>query len=339
LAEKLSAAPTNLGLTDEPPASLTLEPKVEPKLEPKVEPKLEPKVEPKLEPKVEPKNEFKVTELDKADQDFLDYLDKDINTEPDKKDVKDLGNDEIKLKATEYEQLLADPFFKAFVDYRKNGGTDIATFAKNIIGEDVSKLSDVDLYKRDLQSIGDISPEDIDEEIESFNLKSKIEQKRITNPIREQLKKQQEEAVKNFSVAPNQNIEIRKQAAQVAAKELDTSVQALIGSKYNALYITPEMGENIKNFVNNQSATSKYDDKGNFVGFDIADSIETAIFKLYKKNLQKATYALGKTQGMAEVLKERQRPNDNNTSLSNTIPASQMSVKEAAKQIVADSRR
>lgn len=209
-------------------------------------------------------------------------------------------------KAKEYESLLQDPFFKAFTEFRKGGGEDIRSFAKNIAGRDVDSLSPEDVYREDIKLLG-ITEEQIADEMDRFDLLSPVEKLRLTNPIKQALKKQQEESVKSFSMPVNKNAERQALAAQTAVPELNDTIVNMVGKKYSALTITPEMGEEIKGYVMSHTE-QKFDNEGNFTGYDIKESIDTAVFKLYKKKLLKATAEAAAANAIDEAYRSRQRP-------------------------------
>lgn len=259
------------------------------------------------------------------DLDFLNSLNDepakgdDTNPSKDKKetdktstpvDYDDEKSNPYVSKAKEFDKLSSDPFFKSFLEFRKNGGENIKDFAKNLIGVDYDAMSPEEIYRKDIELLG-VTQEAIDEEMEMFDNLSPIEKLRKTNPIKNALKKQQEESIKPISMPVNENAQRRAQAAQTAIPELNDTVSDMVGKKYSALTITPEMGEEITKYVMSRTH-EKFDSNGDFIGYDIKESIDAAVYKLYKNKMFKAIADASAARAKDEAYKERQRPNNVN---------------------------
>ena len=295
--------------------------------------------------------EIKDADIDAIDEDALEelsdedraYMDeisgkKEKNPEGKKEVTKDKVKDAediapLKQKASEYEKILADPLTKAFLDFRKEGGQDLAEFSKKIGISDVGSLTPEQLYEQDLKGMPELSEDEVADEMAKFQDLSKVEKLRLTKDIKSKLFAERDEKLKTFSVNVNKEAEAYKafeqQAISKGVTELGDVLTKMEGKKYKGLTVTPEMANEIRQYVT-QNTVVKLNEDGSFIGYDIEKSVSNAMKINYGDDMIKVAAKMAKAYGMDKALKLRQRPNKMD-STSNQIPIAQKDIKDYAK--------
>ncbi len=173
---------------------------------------------------------------------------------------KKINDLEAKVKATD-----EDSGYQLLVEARKLGKDAIDLFDQ-VKGEDVSKLSDLQLLELDLRKAGVKDSSDVEgdeasleEEIDKFKALPKTARDREIKAIRDKYKDSQAGVANEFLEklkGKNQeresvtNADRQKQIADAVAvqKELDSIADAYIGQEHYAVTGTPQLIESIKNF-------------------------------------------------------------------------------------------
>lgn len=233
-------------------------------------------------------------------------------------------------KATEYESIINDPLTKAFIEFRKSGGSDPSEFVQQAGVFDVEKMTPEQLIEIDMKNTG-LTPDQITEEMERFNDLSVYEKKKLTKSVKEDLLRQRDEKLKAFTGKSEQSQVVFQEAVKRGTQELDSVIQNMENKRYKGLLITPEMAKSIRQDVLNNSVP-RLDDKGQFVGFDIAESVRRSVILNYDEIRSKALIELGKTLGADRAMTARIRPNKKEVGAA-VVPITQNGLDEAAKNV------
>ncbi len=234
-----------------------------------------------------------------------------------------------KEKASEYEAVLADPMAKAFIEYLKSGKRDPNEFAKEAGFINIESLSPEQIMEQDFRNEG-LTADEIAQELEAFEALSPYEKKKRTNSVKAELIQKRDEKLKTFTAGTEKVQAVQQQAVKMGMAQLNDLIPKMESKKYEGLLITPEMANSIKQYVISHPEPS-FDEKGQFVGYDIKESISTAVTKLYKNEWKKSLVELGRTIGADKTLTARIRPNKK-VATSAVAPVSQKSFEDIAQE-------
>lgn len=292
------------------------------------------------------------SKLSKEDQDYINSLsdDEEHSTESPLEVV--AINDEYKekyetvqSKVKEYEATLSHPLIEALSEFIKSGHEDITEFAKQVGGVDPTTLTIEDLYR--MQGVdegfeGEELEDAIAEEMDSFNSLTPMQKRAKEKELRSLYKSSTDERLKNFSASikeKNAAEQSKYMEMETAANtELNEITEKMKGQKWKSILVDETMISQIKQVVPTLAvALGKFDDNKNFVGFDIKEGIDMAMWKLYGKQLLKSTFDIGRTSGFDEAMKERTRtvvtPTGNSPAvLTSSADNFEQARKEAAKK-------
>lgn len=221
-----------------------------------------------------------------------------------------------KSKVQEYESVLNDDFIKAAIEFRKSGGVDPSELSKHLGIVDPSKVTIQDFYTEEATSQGlkgEELTQAVEEAIESYSALPKLTQAKILNEFKNTLKSKTEEKLKSFSTANQGYRQEQEKIQKTFLADLDKEVSAKVGKKWKGLLIDEKMSKEIKQAAPNY-AVQKFDDSGNFIGYDAEHGVEMAIYAKFGKKLLKAQYDLAKVSAYDELIEERNRPSENMTS-------------------------
>ncbi len=259
-------------------------------------------------------DEFKLD--DENDTEFLKDLYKNEISAEGKEEVKTPKASEIeieakyapyKAKAAEYDAVLADPLIKAFIENVKAGKKNPIEFAKSVGFIDVESMTAEEVIKYECEQ-AKLTPEETEMELESFSSMTALQKKRHVESTKSELIQKRDEKLKTFTAGNEKVQAVQREAAKVGTSQLKDLSQKMVGKKYEGLLITPEMMNSIEQHVISRPEPV-FDEKGQFVGYDIKESISTAVTKLYKDQWKKALVELGRTIGADKTLTARIRPN------------------------------
>lgn len=237
-------------------------------------------------------------------------------------------------KAKEYDTITSIPAVKALTEFFKAGKTDLNEFIKEAGIENVDKKSSVEIFEQSLKDAG-YADDIIASEVEEFKDLSVVKQDMHVKPIREQMKKSQEEKLRNFTAGVPQvdTAEATRfeTVKQTTLTNLNKSVSDLKGKKYDGvLEITEDM---IPHIIEEAKQYSKpvFED-GKVVGYDLKTGIKAAINTLYDKQIKKALITQTQTDAFIEWHRKRTRPDTNENSTQ--APAVGDGVKDAMNEFI-----
>jgi hypothetical protein len=318
-------------LSDEaaPLKTVVAEEKKEPVAEnPKAEPKAEEKVELKVVPKEEP---IKINEDNKEYLEWLNgeekpVIETKIENKQEEKPKEDDAVTTYKKKAEAYDRVLSNPVAKTVVDALE-AGVPFDEITKNINGINYDKMSEEDIYKIQLNKLGITDQAELEEELALFNEKRKVEKLSIINPIKAELKKEQDEKLKTFTNPYKAQSDKHTNMITKGQEQLSEKIKNMTGKKYlGLLLIEPEMAKKIQDDVTEHAFYNS--DKS---GFDIERSVRVAVVDRYLKPLLKASNEMYKSIGYDEALSQRQRPSRNDT-VNATAPLSEENIGDLIKK-------
>ncbi len=304
---------------------------------------------PKVEVVAEVTTESK---LSKEDQDYIASLtDTPVETAETATEVVAAKDDykekyeTVQAKVKEYESTLSHPLIEALSEYIKAGNEDITEFAKQVGGVDPTTLKIDDLFR--MQGIEEgFEGEDLEDaiaaEMEAFESLTPIARRAKEKELRSLYKSSADERLKNFSASIKEKNAAEQskymEMEQAANIELNEITEKMKGQKWKSILVDEAMINQIRQVVPTLAvALGKFDDNRNFVGFDIKEGIDMAMWKLYGKQLLKSTFDIGRTSGFDEAMKERTRtvvtPTGNSPAVIATSTNSfEQARKEAAKK-------
>lgn len=330
----------NVSLTKDPFVDLT--PGITQKPEKKVEEKIvEPEqvvVEPekKAEPVTEPekKIEEKVTEPEKKVEEKVvepEWYEKQAEekkvVETDKKvDGKpEIGQDVLK-EVERVKKLSENKYNKAVIDLLEKGMT-LDDIQAELKGPDPSKMSDKDLYARDLADLG-LNEEEQKEELDKFDGMSTAERKRLVNPVKERLKQENMKKLEQLGhTIPQEKIKFEA-IVQKAQSELKQKLSDITGKEMYGLEMTPERVKVIEDFINND-----YSDRNTDGSFNTEFLFKVALTEKYLAQIVQANVIKAKNSGKKEVLDEVTRADKNTNLGQDRIPDTANKAKKEEKDI------
>ena len=264
----------------------------------------EAKTEAKKEETTEDKTEEKNTEAKTEEQTEQPTLWWNATEEVKTKTTPEVKTEIDKIKA--YDDLLSDPEIKAFVDAKKAGKT-LTSFLNEIKGVDVDKMSSEDIFKLDLQKYG-AKDDALEEAMEDFRAKPQWQQDKDIAPLKEVIKKEQADKLKEFSISSTLEVQKRDDMVKKGFDDLDLHLKNITGTKIDGFEITKEISDDIKNFVTNQF--SIYNEDGSF---NIDYLVDIALYKTHKKDIMKANFDDLEKQIEEKYIKEYSRPSKKET--------------------------
>ena len=272
--------------------------------EKETEAKTEAKKEDKKEETTEEKTEEKKTEAkteEKTEQPTLWWnATEEVKTET----TPEVRTEIDKVKA--YDDLLSDPEIKAFVDAKKVGKT-LTSFLNEIKGVDVDKMSSEDIFRIELEKHG-AKDEELKDALEDFRTKPEWEQNKEVAPLKESIKKEQADKLKEFSISSTLEVQKRDDMVKKGFDDLDLHLKNITGTKIDGFEITKEISDDIKNFVTNQF--SIYNEDGSF---NIDYLVDIALYKTHKKDIMKANFDDLEKEIEEKYIKKYSRPSKKET--------------------------
>ncbi len=273
------------------------------------------------------KAEKKDIQLDEAGQPKLDELGDKVKAdaapvekdwwekEEPKADTTEKGRDETKQKElndklarlAELETLLADPETEAFVSAKKLG-KGIKDFYNEVVGTDYDSLSPEALYELKLKRNG-LQGEELEEEIAAFATLRPGEKRIQTNDIKAQLKAQQSENLKKFSVDAKAQEEVYKARVNKQLQEADAYAKQIVGQKRFGIEITPEIAYDVKQAVS-QGLKEMFNEDGSI---NLANFSDSVILYKHREAIVAASVKKALHKGKGEVLAEVTRASKNET--------------------------
>jgi len=260
--------------------------------------------------------------IDKDTESHLEWLKEDAGLES--KEIKDKEpkvnyEEEVKTyktKLKEYEDVLNDEYVKAVIEFRKNGGVDLNQLNAQLGIVDVNKVTIQDFYNQKAVEAGlegDELAEAVEESVDRYNSLPKLDQKEILNSFKNNLRVKTEEKLKSFSANNQKQREVVQQLENAFYSDLKKDVSDKVGKKWRGLLIDEKMSKEIEQIAPSY-AKHKYDENGNFIGYDAKEAVRLAILDKFEKKLMKAQYDLASVSTYDKLIQERNRPSENLTS-------------------------
>lgn len=140
--------------------------------------------------------------------------------------------EDVKPEWEQFNEVKKDPVYSAFLEFKKNGGTDfVEMIAKSGLTVDPKSLSHEQLKHYELnqlkQNDSSITDEDISEYMEEFNSKTKLEKAAEVSSIRSQLEEQRKEALKYFQGELTSKGKHTKETTAKAVQEAESELERI----------------------------------------------------------------------------------------------------------------
>ena len=151
----------------------------------------------------------------------------------------------------------------------------------------------------------------IAEEMDEYDTLTSVQKAKALKKYQETDRQLQDKKYESYILDRNKETEVIQKIQTEATSRLQEIVKDKVGQKIADVLIDEPMAKEILNRAA-LTAIPIYDDKGNLVGYDdLENSVEDAVFTLFRKRIRKYDYQLGFKQGAKKHLSERHRPSDN----------------------------
>lgn len=210
----------------------------------------------------------------------------------------------MQQKVEEAEAILNDPLIEGYFKFKQSGNGNFRDYLKSFeLDKDYDAMSDKEIYKMSVNGLG-LTEEEIEYEMDRFDDLSPAQKKIETRKMRDQLKKEQEERIKNVAFETNQQtVEQQKRMQEVQKKNHEQFVgltQSMVNKGYYGLNLTEEMTKAIHDHV--------VSGKIGFVNADgtvnVNKMFDFAAWDLFKKDVLQNKVQQGKVKGQkAEFIK------------------------------------
>lgn len=281
-----------------------------------------------------------VTNVTTEDDSFtdIDSLEKGIKLTEDSEETKK-KTEELKIKQ-ELQQwndlkpiIQGDPIIDAYVQYKKNGGVSWSDFQRNIAGDDLSTLSEEQIFAYAATNLEGIKEQEAhDDFVQSMMGLSDSMRQREISKIKSAVDFARNERVKQFGLDLRSKEEIRKEHQAVGRQTLDTFCTSIEGKKFHGMVISPEVNKAIKEAVINDFAY--YDPRE---GFRVKDSWNFHFWKLFAKDVMAIRETNVRHATTAAVVDSVVAPSANTAPSNSTVAfpvlTEQERVKEAGKGV------
>lgn len=221
---------------------------------------------------------------------------------------------EREKKLAEYEAKLKDPYYEFAQELGKSGKSVIETLLSEYSQNNISNLTDEQIYERELIKSGvkpsgeldsDSTESSLEDEMDKFRSMPKIARDREIKQIKEQLSKEiegQGEGFLNKLKELNGKQEAQRKAQEQAMikanqkteQEFNAYCQKSVGNEHYGVAITPEIAESIQNTLNDPDGLIRRNEDGSLSAEDLYD---IAFFRHFRdlmfENLQNKFTAEG----------------------------------------------
>lgn len=208
----------------------------------------------------------------------------------------------------EYKEYLKDPQVQAVLEARKQGKS-VTDLIKEINADDPSKLSNVELYEKELDSFG-LTADEKQEELDRFtDGMSPLERAKAIQPIKEKLVNAYNQKLEQFITAPKKlEADAQLVIQQNAQKGQEKLKNILAQNEFLGLELTATRKKEIEKYVNENCYPDK---QGNY---NVEQAFNDAIVKNYGVELVKANQSKVEAKAKTEIFKEVTRPSKEMTS-------------------------
>ena len=187
----------------------------------------------------------------------------------------------FKTSATEYEALKNDDMTKAFIEWRKNGGTDLNEFNTKLGFTDANKLSAEDLFKHQAIEAG-VEKEDLEDAVSEAMAKyedmTKIEKAQALKTMRTELSSKNKVDFKKFEFPANKNVEADKEQRNKINEKAISDIGKIVTDKTGKIFNnTIAIDEPMAKMIDNTARAiagyyGKQEKDGKVIGFDIKEA-------------------------------------------------------------------
>jgi len=231
-----------------------------------------------------------------------------FDSTPDKKEETKVDESqklqEMEQKVAQAEAVLNDPLIDGYLKFKQSGNGSFRDYMKSFeLDKDYDAMSDKEIYKMSVNGLG-LTEEEVEYEMDRFDDLSPVQKKLETRKMREDLKKQQEERIKNVAFQTSeQSVEQQKRMQEIQKRNHEQFVgltNSMKGKGYYGLNLTEEMTKAIHDHV--------VSGKIGFVNADgtvnVNKMFDFAAWDLFKKDVLQNKVQQGKVKGQeAEFIK------------------------------------
>lgn len=211
---------------------------------------------------------------------------------------------EMEQKVAQAEAVLNDPLIDGYLKFKQSGNGSFRDYMKSFeLDKDYDAMSDKEIYKMSVNGLG-LTEEEIEYEMDRFDDLSPVQKKLETRKMREDLKKQQEDRIKNVAFQTSeQSVEQQKRMQETQKKNHEQFVgltRSMVNKGYYGLNLTEDMTKAIHDHV--------ISGKIGFVNADgtvnVNKMFDFAAWDLFKKDVLQNKVQQGKVKGQkAEFIK------------------------------------
>ena len=216
-------------------------------------------------------------------------------------------------KEVAYDKVVSNPFIKAAITFFENGGNNPKDLIKELGLMETPKTIEDYIRQEAIEAgiSGEALENAIAEEMDEYETLTSVQKAKALKKYQETDKQLQDKKFENYIVDRNKETEVIQKIQTEATSRLKDIVKDKVGTALAGELIDEPMAEQILNRAA-LTAIPIYDEKGNLTGYDdLENSVEDAIFTLFRKRIRKYDYQLGFKQGAKKHLSERHRPSDN----------------------------
>lgn len=216
-------------------------------------------------------------------------------------------------KEVAYDKVVSNPFIKAAITFFENGGNNPKDLIKELGLMETPKTIEDYIRQEAIEAgiSGEALENAIAEEMDEYETLTSVQKAKALKKYQETDKQLQDKKFENYIVDRNKETEVIQKIQTEATSRLKDIVKDKVGTDLAGELIDEPMAEQILNRAA-LTAIPIYDEKGNLTGYDdLENSVEDAIFTLFRKRIRKYDYQLGFKQGAKKHLSERHRPSDN----------------------------
>ena len=211
---------------------------------------------------------------------------------------------EMEQKVAQAEAVLNDPLIDGYLKFKQSGNGSFRDYMKSFeLDKDYDAMSDKEIYKMSVNGLG-LTEDEIEYEMDRFDDLSPVQKKLETRKMREDLKKQQEDRIKNVAFQTSeQSVEQQKRMQETQKKNHEQFVgltRSMVNKGYYGLNLTEDMTKAIHDHV--------ISGKIGFVNADgtvnVNKMFDFAAWDLFKKDVLQNKVQQGKVKGQkAEFIK------------------------------------
>ena len=211
---------------------------------------------------------------------------------------------EMEQKVAQAEAVLNDPLIDGYLKFKQSGNGSFRDYMKSFeLDKDYDAMSDKEIYKMSVNGLG-LTEEEVEYEMDRFDDLSPVQKKLETRKMREDLKKQQEDRIKNVAFQTSeQSVEQQKRMQETQKRNHEQFVgltRSMVNKGYYGLNLTEDMTKAIHDHV--------ISGKIGFVNADgtvnVNKMFDFAAWDLFKKDVLQNKVQQGKVKGQkAEFIK------------------------------------